>query len=207
MPLLEERAKHLREGGQILSQKFGNSFVNFLVCCKNSAEKLLSMLTSTFSHFKDEGVFVGQRVSFYKRAQILIADLWACFEGQTWGAFHDITCLTMFADYKVPQALLHLGVLQYSQGLMKKLKQGDVIQPGHRLEVEIRGNSIWAVEQIYRNVKKKAVQDESFQAKSPHELDDILNSVIIDFYLWDFAKEEVEANTDLPCHKTRTVFY
>ena len=35
-----------------------------------------------------------------KRAQILVADLWACFEGQGLGAFTDIDTITMFADYR-----------------------------------------------------------------------------------------------------------
>ena len=39
-------------------------------------------------------------VAFYKRAQILIADIWACFEGQGLGYFYDINYLTMFADYR-----------------------------------------------------------------------------------------------------------
>lgn len=36
-------------------------------------------------------------VRFYKRAQILVADLWACFEGESYGGFHDIDGVTMFA--------------------------------------------------------------------------------------------------------------
>lgn len=36
-------------------------------------------------------------VRFYKRAQILVADLWACFEGESYGHFHDIDTITMFA--------------------------------------------------------------------------------------------------------------
>jgi hypothetical protein len=39
-------------------------------------------------------------VSFYKRAQILIADIWGCFEGKGLGFFEDIDHLTMFADYR-----------------------------------------------------------------------------------------------------------
>jgi hypothetical protein len=38
-----------------------------------------------------------------KRAQILIADVWACFNGEAYGAFADIDTITMFADYRVPQ--------------------------------------------------------------------------------------------------------
>lgn len=32
--------------------------------------------------------------------------------------------LTMFADYRVPQALVYLGVLEYSDSLMEALKNG-----------------------------------------------------------------------------------
>jgi hypothetical protein len=36
-------------------------------------------------------------VRLYKRAQILVADLWACFNGEEFGEFHDIDKITMFA--------------------------------------------------------------------------------------------------------------
>ena len=39
-------------------------------------------------------------MSLYKRAQILIADLWLCFDGKGLGQFDDIHTLTMFADYR-----------------------------------------------------------------------------------------------------------
>lgn len=42
-------------------------------------------------------------VFFLKRAQILIADIWACFEGKDYGALDGIEHLTAFADYRIPQ--------------------------------------------------------------------------------------------------------
>lgn len=39
-------------------------------------------------------------VRFWKRVQILAADVWACFEGQGLGTFNDIDHITMFADYR-----------------------------------------------------------------------------------------------------------
>jgi len=39
-------------------------------------------------------------VSFYKRAQIVVADIWNCFDGKGLGAFRDIDAVTMFADYR-----------------------------------------------------------------------------------------------------------
>ena len=207
MPLLEERATNLNEVGKILANDYKNSFTNVISECNGSAKKLLALITSIFKCFQDESDFDGTKVSFYKRAQILISDIWACFEGKAWGSFHDISFLTMFADYKVPQSLLHLSVLKYTNKLMEKLKRGEIIPSGDRLELEIRGNSIWGIELIYQELQKKSQNDLEFSSLSSGELDAILNSVIIDFYLWDFAKEKLEGITELPSHKTRTIFY
>ena len=50
-----------------------------------------------FPCFRDETRFEGKTVHFYKRAQILVADLWACFDGKGYGRFDDIDKITMFA--------------------------------------------------------------------------------------------------------------
>ena len=197
----------MNEVGKILAKDYRNSFTYFLSECDKSAKKLLGMITRIFKCFQDESEFDGTKVSFYKRAQILISDIWACFEGKAWGCFTDICYLTMFADYKVPQSLLHLSILKYTSKLMEKLKRGEMIPVGDRFELEIRGNSIWAVELIYQELVKKSKADLQFCSLSPDELSSVLNSVIIDFYLWDFAKEKLEGVTQLPCHKTRTIFY
>lgn len=42
----------------------------------------------------------GFTVAIYKRAQILIADIWSSFRGSGFGKFYDIDTLTMFADYR-----------------------------------------------------------------------------------------------------------
>ena len=39
-------------------------------------------------------------VYILKRVQILVADLWGCFQGIGLGKFDDIAELTMFADYR-----------------------------------------------------------------------------------------------------------
>ena len=55
------------------------------------------------------------RVTFHKRAQIFISDLWSLFKGEGLGRFDDISTLTMFADYRVPQSLQYFGVMKYSE--------------------------------------------------------------------------------------------
>ena len=60
-------------------------------------------------------------VALYKRAQILVADLWACCAGTGYAAFNDIDAITAFADYRIPQLLVCFNVLQYSDSLMQAL--------------------------------------------------------------------------------------
>lgn len=69
--------------------------------------------------------FKGKRVSFYKRAQILVADSWGIMEARGEADLVNMEWLTMFADYRIPQALVHLGVLRYSDALMQALKNGE----------------------------------------------------------------------------------
>lgn len=62
-----------------------------------SGAELVNLLVKHFECFRDETKFNGKVVRFYKRAQIFVADLWACFEGEGIGAFNDIDKITMFA--------------------------------------------------------------------------------------------------------------
>ena len=49
-------------------------------------------------------------------------------QGQGLGVFHDISKLTMFADYRVPVVLREFGILQYSSSLDRKV-QPSCLQP------------------------------------------------------------------------------
>ena len=52
----------------------------------------------------------------------------------------------MFADYRVPQTLAHLGVLRYSPNVLERLRSSveHPLEAGSDLEVQIRGFSISA---------------------------------------------------------------
>ncbi|EDV22129.1 uncharacterized protein TRIADDRAFT_29087 [Trichoplax adhaerens] len=195
IPLVEARVKNLREVGRKVIEKFDGSFVNCIKQCNQSAEKLLESITSTFDCFNDVSTFHDIQVGFYKRAQILIADIWACFEGQGFGYFQDIEYITMFADYRY--VLAFMNVLTYSDSLMQHLKDGTEIKAGDVMELEIRGSSIWAVE-----VSSQIQANEDLRQR-----DLIVNSIIIDFYLWDYCKEYRSEIDVIPMHKTRTIFY
>ncbi|XP_071816725.1 queuosine 5'-phosphate N-glycosylase/hydrolase-like isoform X2 [Apostichopus japonicus] len=199
IPLLEQRRKNLHEAGKVLLEKFGGSFVNCILECDKSAQKLLDLIVTNFPSYRDVGTYKGKRVSILKRAQILIADIWACFEAKSFGEFHDIDSLTMFADYRVPQVLNYFGILEYSDVLMKALRE-DEISNGDPLELEIRGCSIWAVELILKAVRKKA------QTNGGKALANV-NSVVVDFYLWDYSKDHWQDMKHIPIHRLRSTYY
>lgn len=192
-PMLNERIRVMREAGKILCEKFDGSFVNCITKANYSAANLLDIIVDNFPSFRDIHDFHGRKVFILKRAQILIADLWACFDGKDFGRFDDIDSITMFADYRVPQALYQLGLLRYSPELIKKLEKRQYFPSGSKDEVEIRGNSIWAVELARERIEQI---DPSLK----------INAILIDFYIWDMAKE-IQDQMTVPTHCTRSCFY
>lgn len=72
----------------------------------------------------------------------MIADIWGCFEGENAGYFNDISSITMFADYRVPQVLKFYNVIDYADDLKAFLKRNALLSSGARFEVEIRAASI-----------------------------------------------------------------
>ncbi len=165
----------------------------------HSAAALVNLLVEYFSNFRDSTVFHGREVRLYKRAQILVADLWACFNGTSYGAFDDISSLTMFADYRIPQMLHSLHCLLYSPRLESRIAQLRQFESGEDMEVEISGCSIWCVELIRREILRRHP-----------DAKDKVNAVLIDYFLYDTCKEmeeRGELDTALPHHRTRSIFY
>ncbi|PPJ56604.1 hypothetical protein CBER1_01808 [Cercospora berteroae] len=158
-----------------------------------SAGKLVNLLAKHFRCFQDESRFDGRKVRLLKRAQIFVADLWAAFNGTGYGSFEDIDHLTMFADYRVPQSLHSLGVLTYSPPLEYHVRDLRTIELGDSREVQLRGCSIWAVELIRREILRKYPEATA------------VNAVLIDFFLYDLAKEKEAQELTLRCSLAREI--
>jgi hypothetical protein len=97
MPMLDERIAVLREAADVLLQHFDMSPAKLLEQANHSAAGLVNLLAEYFPSFRDETRFEGRRILFMKRAQIFVADVWACFDGEGPGFFNDIEKITMFA--------------------------------------------------------------------------------------------------------------
>ncbi|KAM9305153.1 queuosine 5'-phosphate N-glycosylase/hydrolase-like [Gastrophryne carolinensis] len=200
IPMIEERLEILHQTGKILLENFGGSFLNCVKMSEKSAVMLMHLVVKNFPSYRDEGFFQGQKVAFYKRAQILVGDTWGVLEGKGDGCFHDIAKITMFADYRIPQALLHFGVMRYSEELLKKLKDGWLFQNGDREEMEIRGCSIWAVELVCDSLR------DLFE-KNKEKMNEEINPVLIDHFLWDFARDYRDQIKVVPFHRVRCIYY
>jgi hypothetical protein len=228
--MLSERIEILRSAGTILSNP-DTSPTALIESADQSASRLVNILTSTIDSFNDVHSFSSREVKIHKRAQILVADLWAAFNGTSFGSFDDIHTLTMFADYRVPQMLHSLGCLWYSPRLEGKIKRKEAIESGETKELEVRGCSIWCVELLRREIERRFGGE--MEVEAADEGDDRkvkmkvkVNAVLIDFLLYDVAKEwekESEGEADdgegkqkfeegekgfrLPHHRTRSIWY
>ena len=186
-PRAEQRLRLLRELGNGLNAHFGGSAAALITSAEGSAVELVARIIALFPGFRDETLFRGDQVVFYKRAQIFVGDVWGAFGGSGLGDFHDIAALSMFADYRIPQLLRHLGVLVYAPSLGEDVDGLVQIQAGSEPEIAIRAATVVAVENL------RALLHAEW------------TSVQLDWWLW----EEGEANLDSigPHHRTLTVFY
>lgn len=102
--------------------------------------------------------------------------------------------------FRVPQVLYYFDAIRYSEELRNKLSGGDkLMQSGDEMEVEIRGVSIRAVDLI-----QKAIQADFERRGINREV----NSILIDFYLWDYRRQNVEAiDNAIDFHRVRSVYY
>ncbi len=147
-------------------------------------------MVEAFPSFDDVAVYQGREVRFYKRAQILVADLAGAFDGKGLGTFNDLDALTAFADYKVPQVLRGLGLLVYDPDLAARIDRYDLLPAGSPEEVEIRAATIWACGEVRRALTTQGHTLRAFE---------------VDWALWT-AGQDLPSDTR-PYHRTRTIYY
>jgi hypothetical protein len=190
IPLLQERLKILREVGKVLVNKFDGDFSNMINEADGDSQMLLDMIIKNFPSFEDSATYKGKRIYFYKRAQLLVSDIFQAFNGQGYGKLKNIDQLTACADYKLPLVLRRLGIFEYSDYLADKVDNKILIEKGSLEEIEIRANTIWAVELLKQKIK----------AKIPN-----IDSIHINDHLWLLGQKKLKK--DKPYHLTRTTTY
>jgi Potential Queuosine, Q, salvage protein family len=134
-------AHHLAELGERVRDEHGGSFLALARSGGGSALALASYLAG-WPGWQDVSPYDGERVPFFKRAQIAAGDL------ATTGIAPatDLAELTLFADNLVPHVLRLDGVLRFDDALVARIDREELIAHDSPEEVEIRACALHAVE-------------------------------------------------------------
>jgi hypothetical protein len=137
---------------------------------------------ATWPTWADVSYHQGEAVPFFKRAQILAADLAAAGVAD----YGDLDRLTLFADNLVPHVLRVDGVLELDAALAAHIDLGELLAHDSPEEVELRACAVHVVELLAARRPELP----------PHRIDTLL---------WNRGQEP--RYKAVPRHRTRTTAY
>jgi len=176
--------------GVHLIERFHGRFTELIEAAGHSSARLIDLL-STQPFFRDEADYRGEKIPFYKRAQLLASDLALALNGRNSGQFDDLDRLTIFADNLVPHVLRVDGLISYSEPLAATIERGEEIPSGSTEEVELRACAVHTAELVREALLQNGT------AVTARQLDQIL---------WHRGQQpEIKAAGKR--HRTRTVYY
>ena len=184
IPLLKERYNCLVEMNKYLDS-IGKDFYDEIKDLKVDID-LLDYVVSTFSYFKDETNYNGVNVYFYKRAQLLVSDI-LHVRKMLENIEVDYRNLMGCADYKIPQVMNALGMLEYEYDLEYKLARKEELQEDSIEEIEIRANDLVVIDYIYEKLNREVCRMD------------------INDYIWLLGQDKSKINKNY--HRTRTIHY
>ena len=160
IPLLEERYKTVVDISKIVNEKMNGNFYKFIKDITLDTQ-LFDIIISNFESFKDERKYNGKTIYFYKLAQLLTSDILHIRE-KLEGIKVDYSNLIGCADYKIPQTLRALGIIEYNDELSNIIELKENIEISSKYEVEIRASQIVVIEYIHNklsNINKIDIND------------------------------------------------
>ena len=194
IPLLQSRTRALNELGHFLLNQHSGLALHLLRSPQHasSASAFVRHILAHLPAFRDHSVHpsTGAQTFFYKRAQILAADLYGAFQSTELCQWSDRQRLTCFADYRLPQLLASLGVMVYSDQLRRIVAQRRELEAGSSVEVSIRAHTVVAVERMVSVMRESGVE---------------LAPLQLDWVLWE--RGELMLSQLPPHHRTRTIYY
>lgn len=185
IPLLKERYQTLVSVSKIINDKMKGNFYEFIKDIKKDKD-LFNVIVNNFPTFKDERAYNGETIYFYKLAQLLTSDILhirKLKENLEIDCSHLVGC----ADYKIPQVLRGLGILEYSDTLSNLVDNKVLIPEGSNYEVEIRASMLVAIDLIKKELGNK------------------VDAISINDFIWNIGQ-----NKNLkfkPYHLTKTLSY
>ena len=185
IPLLQKRFQIAREVSEIINKKMNS---NFYVYTKKMTKDtdLFHFIVDNFPTFEDERTYNGKTIFFYKLAQLVTSDILhirALKENIRVDCSHLVGC----ADYKIPQSLRNLHIVEYDEELSRLVDNLQEIEENSIYEVEIRASMIVAIKKIKEGRRNKT------------------NAIDINDTLWVLGQDKSKSN--YPYHRTRTTSY
>ncbi len=187
--LMDERERIVRDTGRVLLERFDGQFMNAIESVNWKAWPLAVLLMANFDSFRDVSSYHNKPVYFLKRAQICALDTSIAFHTHGHPPLKGVDELTAFADYRVPQALRHLGIVNLTAESAQAIDSGQEWQRDSEEEIEIRAATIEAVDRMRKALRRVGKEAAPWR---------------IDWYLWVLSHHE---NIAVNHHRTRTVYY
>ena len=184
IPLLKERYETITEVSKIVNEKMNGNVYNYIKNLSSDVE-LLDLIVNSFKTFKDERIYNGKTIYFYKLAQLLTSDI-LHIRGYLENVKVDYSNLIGCADYKIPQTLRALGIIEYDYKLSNLVDSRYELEISSKYEVEIRASQIVVIDYIKSKFKN-------------------VNSIDINDYLFTYSKKV--KNIVRPYHLCRNTNY
>ena len=185
IPLFEERYNIIRNVSDIVNEKMNGNFYTFIKGVNIDTE-LFEIIVKYFPNFKDERMYNDKKIYFYKLAQLLTSDILHIRELKE-NIKVDYSHLVGCSDYKIPQVMRGLGILEYSDKLSNIIDNKKEIEVNSEYEIEIRANMLVAIDLIKKKLENKVC------------------AIDINDYIWSQGRNKtIELK---PYHLTRNINY
>ena len=183
-PFLEKRYNNFKE---VINYFVNHDVYKELFNIKSNKE-LLEYIVTNFSSFNDVSWYKGHLIKFYKRANLLVNDLFN-LSLTIKNNIHDVFNLSGCADYGIPRTFRDYKIIEYSDELAYLVDNKKLIEHGSEMEVEIRANILYIIELIKNKIKDKNI---------------IIASVELDNLIWLMGKRMKDRSNS---HHTITIYY
>src|SRR3989338_4394636 len=164
----------------------------------NNGKGLVEILVSHFpvAYGDDVQTFGLDRLAFNKRAQLVAVMIHgrALDSKGILPPVIDIDEVGPIADYELPKALRHLGILKYSEELAELVDNWKEIPKDSQMEIEIRMATVAACDMLLKGIN---FHRHEYKGIEP------INICHLDYWLWKMGKDA----KNLGPHLTRTSAY
>lgn len=147
-----------------------------------TVDELYKYITN-FKNFNDISIYKGKEICFYKRATLLVNDLFELSDTIK-NNINNIDSVLGCADYVIPRGLRTEGILIYDESLEYMIDNYIEIPKDSEYEIEIRAFTLYVIEYVKNKINNK------------------INSARWDNIIWNnfHNKEGIS-------HRTDTIFY